>query len=63
MMRTKMVDGKVHFPCDFCGKFSDEVESLIKGPEVGICDECIELCGQILVEERSKKYIAFLRET
>ena len=37
--------------CSFCGKDQDEVEKLIAGPEVYICDECIELCNEIVNEE------------
>jgi ATP-dependent Clp protease ATP-binding subunit ClpX len=62
MSHGSIVNGKVHFPCDFCGKLSNEVEHLIKGPEVGICDECVDLCSMIIKEEKGKKYIAFLRE-
>ena len=37
--------------CSFCGKSQDQVKKLIAGPEVYICDECVELCNQILDEE------------
>lgn len=37
--------------CSFCGKSSDEVDRMIAGTGVYICSECIELCGEILVEE------------
>ena len=37
--------------CSFCGKKQDEVKKLIAGPTVYICDECIELCNDIIVEE------------
>ncbi len=40
---------KLH--CSFCGKSQDEVRKLIAGPSVYICDECIELCNEILAEE------------
>ena len=36
--------------CSFCGKNQDEVEKLIAGPDVYICDECIELCNEIVLE-------------
>ena len=39
------------FICSFCGKSQDQVKKLIAGPEVYICDECVELCNQILDEE------------
>jgi len=37
--------------CSFCGKSQDEVKKLIAGPTVYICDECIELCNDIMLEE------------
>ena len=37
--------------CYFCGKTQDQVKKLIAGPEVYICDECVELCNEILDEE------------
>jgi len=37
--------------CSFCGKSQDEVRKLIAGPTVYICDECIELCNEIIAEE------------
>ncbi len=37
--------------CSFCGKSQEEVKKLIAGPTVYICDECIELCNDIIVEE------------
>ncbi len=37
--------------CSFCGKSQDEVEKLIAGPDVYICDECIELCNEIVGEQ------------
>lgn len=37
--------------CSFCGKGQDEVKKLIAGPTVYICDECVELCNDIIVEE------------
>jgi ATP-dependent Clp protease ATP-binding subunit ClpX len=37
--------------CSFCGKNQDEVKKLIAGPTVYICDECIELCNEIMMEE------------
>ena len=40
--------------CSFCGRTSDEVERLIAGPGVYICNECIEVCGSILKEEHRK---------
>jgi ATP-dependent Clp protease ATP-binding subunit ClpX len=37
--------------CSFCGKSQDQVRKLIAGPRVYICDECIELCNEIIAEE------------
>ena len=37
--------------CSFCGKSQDEVRKLIAGPKVYICDECIDLCNDIIAEE------------
>lgn len=37
--------------CSFCGKNQDEVEKLIAGPDVFICNECIELCNEIVLEK------------
>lgn len=37
--------------CSFCGKSQEEVRKLIAGPEVYICDECIDLCNDIIMEE------------
>ncbi len=40
-----------NYRCSFCGKSQDDVKKLIAGPTVFICDECIELCNEIMVEE------------
>ncbi|MCB0360053.1 MAG: ATP-dependent Clp protease ATP-binding subunit ClpX, partial [Bdellovibrionales bacterium] len=37
--------------CTFCAKTQDEVRKLVAGPSVYICDECVELCNEILSEE------------
>ncbi len=37
--------------CSFCGKAQQEVKKLVAGPDVYICDECIELCNEILLED------------
>nr|MDJ0623478.1 ClpX C4-type zinc finger protein [Desulfocapsaceae bacterium] len=39
--------------CSFCGKNQDEVNKLIAGPDVFICDECIDLCNEIVQDENS----------
>jgi ATP-dependent Clp protease ATP-binding subunit ClpX len=37
--------------CSFCGKSQHEVKKLIAGPSVFVCDECIELCNEIIRDE------------
>ena len=44
--------------CSFCGKSQEEVKKLIAGPSVYICDECIELCNEIIEEEYQKEEAA-----
>jgi len=44
-------DENSQLTCSFCGKAQDEVKKLIAGPTVYICDECIELCNDIIDEE------------
>ncbi|WP_321371341.1 ATP-dependent Clp protease ATP-binding subunit ClpX [uncultured Desulfuromusa sp.] len=44
-------DESSQLTCSFCGKSQDEVKKLIAGPTVYICDECIELCNDIIDEE------------
>ena len=41
--------------CSFCGKTQDQVKKLIAGPDVFICDECVDLCNEILDEEFFEK--------
>ncbi|MET0104598.1 MAG: ATP-dependent Clp protease ATP-binding subunit ClpX [Sedimenticola sp.] len=48
--KTKGDDGKLLY-CSFCGKSQHEVRKLIAGPSVFICDECVELCNDIIREE------------
>jgi ATP-dependent Clp protease ATP-binding subunit ClpX len=43
-------DGKLLY-CSFCGKSQHEVRKLIAGPSVFICDECVDLCNDIIREE------------
>ena len=42
--------------CNFCGKHKEDVEKLIVGANVGICNECIELCSGILHDEKVKEF-------
>lgn len=44
--------------CSFCGKSQKDVLKLISGPQVYICNECIDLCNEILVEEEKKDAIS-----
>src|SRR6187549_765875 len=48
--RGKTDDGKLLY-CSFCGKSQHEVRKLIAGPSVFVCDECVELCNDIIREE------------
>lgn len=50
MGNSKGEDGKLLY-CSFCGKSQHEVRKLIAGPSVFICDECVELCNDIIREE------------
>ncbi|MBU0730987.1 MAG: ATP-dependent Clp protease ATP-binding subunit ClpX [Proteobacteria bacterium] len=45
-------DGQVEVLCSFCGKSQEEVKKLIAGPTVYICNECIDLCNEIVREDR-----------
>nr|WP_106780170.1 ATP-dependent protease ATP-binding subunit ClpX [Lysinibacillus timonensis] len=47
----KFNDEKGNLKCSFCGKPQEQVRKLVAGPGVYICDECIELCSEIVVEE------------
>jgi ATP-dependent Clp protease ATP-binding subunit ClpX len=47
----KYTDDKSQLKCSFCGKAQEQVKKLIAGPGVYICDECIELCNEIIDEE------------
>jgi ATP-dependent Clp protease ATP-binding subunit ClpX len=49
--------------CSFCGKNQDEVRKLIAGPSVYICDECIELCNDIITEENEREAISRRKST
>jgi ATP-dependent Clp protease ATP-binding subunit ClpX len=52
--RGKHDDGKLLY-CSFCGKSQHEVRKLIAGPSVFVCDECVELCNDIIREELEEK--------
>ena len=42
--------------CSFCGKTQAEVKKIIAGPTVYICDECIDLCNEIMEEEYQNEH-------
>lgn len=46
-----MTDEKDDITCSFCGRSQDEVDRIIAGPGVYICNECAKLCNEILSEE------------
>src|SRR5262245_65904049 len=40
--------------CNFCGKSQSEVKKLIAGPSVSICNECIDICSELVADDRKK---------
>ena len=54
-MTNRKGNGSHQLSCSFCGKSQKEVKKLIAGPTVYICDECIELCNDIIAEEQEKE--------
>ena len=50
-------DGKNSLFCSFCGKSQHEVRKLIAGPTVFICDECVELCMDIIREDNHSSLV------
>ncbi|MDZ4064298.1 MAG: ClpX C4-type zinc finger protein, partial [Coriobacteriia bacterium] len=48
---TPKSDSAEHLKCSFCGKSQRQVRKLIAGPGVYICDECIDLCNDIVEDE------------
>ncbi len=61
-MSDKITDEKLLY-CSFCGKSQHEVKKLIAGPSVFICDECIELCNDIIREELQEAEAANLTKS
>jgi len=53
--RSRGDDGGKLLYCSFCGKSQHEVRKLIAGPSVFVCDECVELCNDIIREEMQEK--------
>lgn len=58
----KFGDDKGQLKCSFCGKLQEQVKKLVAGPGVYICDECIELCNEIIEEELSEDIDVELRD-
>ena len=58
----KFGDDKGQLKCSFCGKLQEQVKKLVAGPGVYICDECIELCNEIIEEELSEDINIELRD-
>lgn len=58
----KFGDEKGQLRCSFCGKNQDQVRKLVAGPGVYICDECIELCNEIIEEEFSDEVEVELKD-
>mgnify|MGYP006335931377 CR=1 FL=1 len=56
MSRNDGNRGELH--CSFCGKPASAVHKLIAGPDVYICDECVEICSEIIEEELEDEYAA-----
>jgi len=54
LLMTRIGETSDLLKCSFCGKTQKQVKKLIAGPGVYICDECIELCNEIIVEELSE---------
>ena len=59
--RGRHDDGKLLY-CSFCGKSQHEVRKLIAGPSVFVCDECVELCNDIIREELEDQVVDWLLE-
>ncbi|MFM7860050.1 MAG: ATP-dependent Clp protease ATP-binding subunit ClpX [Candidatus Nanopelagicaceae bacterium] len=59
---TRIGEANELLKCSFCGKTQKQVKKLIAGPGVYICDECIELCNEIIVEELSEASAAGFEE-
>src|SRR5262245_66544105 len=57
MSKVSSGDSKNTLYCSFCGKSQHEVRKLIAGPTVFICDECVELCMDIIHEENKSSLV------
>lgn len=58
----KFGDDRGQLKCSFCGKLQEQVKKLVAGPGVYICDECIELCNEIIEEELGEELNVELKE-
>ncbi len=62
MTMIRKNDGRtIKLHCSFCGKSQDEVKKLIAGPMVYICDECIDLCNEIIQEEAKREKLDYIK--
>ena len=55
-----MEENKTKLNCSFCGKKQEKVKKLIAGPNIYICNECVDLCNDILIEEQKAEEPATL---
>jgi len=53
---TERDDRRRHTRCSFCGKGQEQVRKLVAGPGVYICDQCIDLCQEVLEEDNSSTH-------
>jgi len=58
---AKFGDSAELVKCSFCGKSQKQVKKLIAGPGVYVCNECIDLCNEIIDEENTKRQKPVLR--
>lgn len=62
MRNDKGNDSEKLLYCSFCGKSQHEVKKLIAGPSVYVCDECVELCNDIILEEMEEESTTAIRK-
>ncbi|PKL06235.1 MAG: ATP-dependent Clp protease ATP-binding subunit ClpX [Spirochaetae bacterium HGW-Spirochaetae-9] len=60
--KPELPPGEPETFCSFCGKSNAFAKKMIAGPGVNICDECVQVCGQILIEEEQKISATFLED-
>ncbi|HEU0143555.1 MAG TPA: ClpX C4-type zinc finger protein [Nitrososphaera sp.] len=49
--KSRVAKKQAEVRCSFCGKLSEDVSKVITGPNVSICNECIEICNEILADD------------